>query len=153
MKRILNYLTTNNHLYQDVVINTKNISLDDSACTSYDNLYSSKQLHEVISICKSLFNEILNTPVIPIILESGETIEKAIENFEVISNFENLAQHISTPIPIILEPIDELEETEKLMENSSLAAETCLVSTYQEINVNNECIDIAQEKGRCRNPY
>ena len=37
LKSILNYLRTNNHLYQDVVINTENISLDGSACTSYDN--------------------------------------------------------------------------------------------------------------------
>ena len=59
-----------------------------------------------------------------------------------------MAQHISTPIPIILEPIDELEETEKLMEHSFLAAETCLLSTYQEINVNNECIDIAPGEGK-----
>ena len=36
LKSILNYLTTNNHLHQDVVINTENISLDGSACTSYD---------------------------------------------------------------------------------------------------------------------
>ena len=30
LKSILNYLKTNNHLYQDVVINTENISLDGS---------------------------------------------------------------------------------------------------------------------------
>ena len=40
LKSFLNYLRTNNHLYQDVVINTENISLDGSACTSYDNLDS-----------------------------------------------------------------------------------------------------------------
>ena len=40
LKSILNYLRTNNHLYQDVVINTENIPLDGSACTSYDNLDS-----------------------------------------------------------------------------------------------------------------
>ena len=42
LKSILNYLKTNNHLYQDVVINTEYISFDGSACTSYDNLDSSK---------------------------------------------------------------------------------------------------------------
>ena len=130
-------------MYQDVVINTENISLDGSACTSYDNLDTSKQIHEVTSTCKSLSSEILNTPVIPIILPCGENLEKAIENFEVISNFEDLAQHINTPIPIILEPIDELEETENLAEHSFSAAETCLVSTCRQINVNSESIDIA----------
>ena len=64
MKYILNYPKTNNHLYQDVVINTENISLDGSGCTSYDNLNSSKQINEVTSNCKSLSSEILNTPVI-----------------------------------------------------------------------------------------
>ena len=103
LKSILNYLRTNNNLYQDVVINTENISLDGSACTSYDNLDSSKQIHEVASNYKSLCSEILNTPVIPIILQSGETLEKAIENFEIISNFEDLPQHINTLIPIILD--------------------------------------------------
>ena len=117
LKRILNYLKTNNHLYQDLFINTTNISLDGSAwCTSYDKLDTSKQTHEVTSNCKILSSEILNTPVIPIILQCGETLEKAIENFEEISNFEYLGQHINTPIPIILEPIDKLEETEKLIE-------------------------------------
>ena len=72
-------------------------------------LESWKQIHEWTSTCESLSSEILNTPVIPIILQFGETLEKAIENFEVISNFEDLTQHINTPIPIILEPIDELE--------------------------------------------
>ena len=52
-------------MYQDVVINTENISLDGSACTSYDNLDSSKQINEVTSNCKSLSSEILSTPVIP----------------------------------------------------------------------------------------
>ena len=47
--------------------------------------------------------EIFNTPVMPIILQSGETLEKAIENFEIISNFEDLPQHINTLIPIILD--------------------------------------------------
>ena len=102
LKSILNYLKTNNHLYQDVVINAENISLYGYACTSYDNLDSSKQIHEVTSNSKSISSEILNTPVIPIILQSGETLEKAIENFEVISNFEDLPQHINTFIPIIL---------------------------------------------------
>ena len=74
LKSILSYLTTNNHLNQDVDISTENILLDGSACTSYDTLDSSKQIHEVTSNCKSLFNEILNTPVIPIIVESGETL-------------------------------------------------------------------------------
>ena len=143
LKNILNYLKINNHLYQDVVINTENISLDGSACTSYDNLDTSEQIHEVNSNCKSLSSEILNTPVIPIILQCGKTLEKAIENFEVISNFEDLAQHVNTPIPIILEPINELEETENLTEHSSSAAETCLVYTCPQINVNSECIDIA----------
>ena len=78
LKSILNYLRTNNHLHQNVVINTENISLDGFACTSYDNLGSSKQIHEVTSNCKSL----LNTPVIPIILQYGETLEKAIENLK-----------------------------------------------------------------------
>ena len=106
LKNILNYLRTNYHLYQNIVINIKNISLDGSACTSYDNLDSSKQIHEVASNYKSLSSEILNTPVIPIILQSGETLEKVLENFEIISNFEDFPQHINTPIPIILEPID-----------------------------------------------
>ena len=61
---ILNYPKTNNHLYQDVVITTENISLDGSACTSYNNLNSLKQINEVTSNCKSLSSEILNTPVI-----------------------------------------------------------------------------------------
>ena len=78
LKSILNYLRTNNHLLQNVVINTENISLDGSACTSYDNLGSSKQIHEVTSNRKSL----LNTPVIPIILKYGETLAKAIENLK-----------------------------------------------------------------------
>ena len=148
LKSILDYLKTNNHLYQDVVINTENISLDGSACTSYDHLGTSKQIHEVTSNCKSLSSEILNTPVIPIILQCGETLEKAIENFEVISNFEDLDQHISTPIPIILEPIYELEEAENLAGHSSSATETCLVSTCPQINVSSECIDIAPGEGK-----
>ena len=111
-------------------------------------LESWKQIHEWTSTCESLSSEILNTPVIPIILQSGETLEKAIENFEVISNFEDLTQHINTPIPIILEPIDELEKTENLIEYSSSATETCLVSTYPQINVNRECIDIAPGEGK-----
>ena len=49
LKSILNYLRTNYHLYQNIVINIENISLDGSACTSYDNLDSSKQIHEVAS--------------------------------------------------------------------------------------------------------
>ena len=69
LKSIFNYLRTNNHLYQDAVINTENISLDGSACTSYDNLDSSKQIHEVASNFKGLSSEILKTPVIPIILQ------------------------------------------------------------------------------------
>ena len=97
---------------------------------------------------KSLSSEILNTPVIPTILQCGETLEKAIENFEVISNFKDLAQHINTHIPITLETIDELEETENLIEHSSSAAETCLVSTCPQINVNSECIDIAPGEGK-----
>ena len=52
-------------MYQDVVINTENISLDGSACTSYDNLDSSKQINEVASNFKGLSSEILSTPVIP----------------------------------------------------------------------------------------
>ena len=53
------------------------ISLDPSACASYDNLGSlmtwfiSKQINDVTSNYKSLSNEILNTPLISIILESG----------------------------------------------------------------------------------
>ena len=78
LESILNYLKTNNHLYQDVVINSEKVSIDGSACISHDNLDSSKQIHEVTSNCKSLSNEILNTPVIPIILESGKILEKAI---------------------------------------------------------------------------
>ena len=114
----------------------------------YDNLDTSKQILEVTSNGKSLSSEILNTHVIHIILQCGETLEKAIENFEVISNFEDLAQHINTPIPITLEPIDELEETENLIEHSSSAAETCLVSTCPQFNVNSECIDIATVEGK-----
>ena len=106
-------------------------------------MYSSKQIQEVTPNCKSLSSEILNTPVIPTILQSGETLEKAIENFEVISNFEDFPQHINTPIPIILEPIDELDETENLIEHSSSAAETCFVTTCPQINVNTKCKDIA----------
>ena len=78
LESILNYLKTNNHLYQDVVINSEKVSIDGSAYISHDNLDSSKQIHEVTSNCKSLSNEILNTPVIPIILESGKILEKAI---------------------------------------------------------------------------
>ena len=100
------------------------------------------------SSCKSLSNETLNTPVIPIILESGETLEKTIEHFEVISNFEDLAEHINTPIPIILEPIDELEETANLIEHSSSASDTCLVSTYPQIDINSKCINIAPGEGK-----
>ena len=84
LKSISIYLKTNNHLSQDVVISPERISLDLSACTSYDNLDISKELHEAISNCKSLFNEILNTPVISIILESGETLKKTLGSFEVI---------------------------------------------------------------------
>ena len=47
------------------------VSLDPSACASYDNLDSSKQINDVTSNYKSLSNEILNTSVISIILESG----------------------------------------------------------------------------------
>ena len=47
------------------------------------------------------------------ILESVETLEKATVNFE------DLAQPINILISIILEPIDELEETENLIEHSS----------------------------------
>ena len=104
------------------------------------------------SNCKSLSSGILNTPVIPIILQCGETLEKAIENFVVISNFEDLAQHMNTPIPIILEPIDELEETENLIEHSFSAAETCLVSTCPQVNVNSVCIDIAPREGKLLKP-
>ena len=64
-----------------------------------------------------MFSKVLNTPIIPIIPQYRETLEKVIENFEVISNSEDLPQHINTPIPIILEPIDELEETENLIEH------------------------------------
>ena len=64
-----------------------------------------------------MFSKVLNTPIIPIIPQYRETLEKVIENFEVISNSEDLCQHINTPIPIILEPIDELEETENLIEH------------------------------------
>ena len=80
LKSILNYLKINNHLYQDVVISTENISLDGSACTSRDNFDTLKQIHAVTSNCKSLSSEILNTPVIAIILQCGEILEKAIEN-------------------------------------------------------------------------
>ena len=136
-------------MYQDVVISTENILLDGSACTSYDNLDTSKQIHEVTSNFKSLSSEILNIPVISIILQCGETLEKAIENVEEISNFEDLAQHINTwGCPIILEPTDELEETENLIEHSSSAAEACLVSTCPQINVNSECTDIAPGEGK-----
>ena len=138
LESTLSYLKTNNHLYQNVVISTENISLDDSACISYDNFHNSKPIHEVISNYKSLSSEILNTPFIPIILESGETLVKAIENFEAISKFEDLDQHINTPSPIIYEPIDELEKTENLIEHSSSASETCLVSTCPQSNVNSE---------------
>ena len=64
-----------------------------------------------------MFSKVLNTPVIPIIPQYRKTLEKVIENFEVISNSEDLSQHINTAIPIILEPIDELEETENLIEH------------------------------------
>ena len=83
LQSISNYWKTNNHFYQDEVTNTENIS-DPSACTSHHNLDSSKQIHEVTSNWKSLSNEILNACVIPIILEFVETVEKAIEHFEVI---------------------------------------------------------------------
>ena len=59
-----------------------------------------------------------------------------------------MPQYINTLIPIILEPIDELEETENLIEHSSLATETCLVSTCPQINVNSECIDIDTGEGK-----
>ena len=64
-----------------------------------------------------MFSKVLNTPIIPIIPQYRKTLEKVIENFEVISNSEDLPQHINTPIPIILELIDELEETENLIEH------------------------------------
>ena len=64
-----------------------------------------------------MFSKVLNTPITPIIPQYRKTLEKVIENFEVISNSEDLCQHINTPIPIILEPIDELEETENLIEH------------------------------------
>ena len=64
-----------------------------------------------------MFSKVLNTPIIPIIPQYRKTLEKVIENFEVISNSEDLCQHINTPIPIILDPIDELEETENLIEH------------------------------------
>ena len=57
-----------------------------------------------------------------------------------------MSQHINTTILIILETIDELEETENLIEHSSSAAETCLVSNYPQINVKSECIDVAPGK-------
>ena len=59
-----------------------------------------------------------------------------------------MPQHINTPIPTILEPTDELEETENLIEHSSSAAETCLVLTCPQINVNSECIGIAPGEGK-----
>ena len=37
LQSILNYLKTNNHFYQDVAINTENISLDPPACISQNN--------------------------------------------------------------------------------------------------------------------
>ena len=40
-----------------------------------------------------------NTSIIPIIVKFGETLDKAIENFEVISNFEDFAEHINIPVP------------------------------------------------------
>ena len=58
-----------------------------------------------------MFSKVLNTPIIPIIPQYRKTLEKVIENSE------DLCQHINTPIPIILEPIDELEETENLIEH------------------------------------
>ena len=64
-----------------------------------------------------MFSKVLNTPIIPIIPQYRKTLGKVIENFEVISNSEDLPQHFNTPIPIILEPIDELEETENLIEH------------------------------------
>ena len=58
--------------------------------------------------------------------------------------------NISTPIntSIILKPIDKLKETENLIEHSSSAAETCLISTCPQINVNGECIDIPRGAGK-----
>ena len=58
--------------------------------------------------------------------------------------------NISTPIntSIILKPIDKLKETENLIEHSSSAAETCLISTCPQINVNGECIDIPPGAGK-----
>ena len=96
LKSISIYLKTNNHLSQDVVISTERFSLDLSACTSCGNFDISKELHEAISNCKSLSNEVLNTPVIPIILESGETLKKTIGSFEVIQ-FLKIWLNISTP--------------------------------------------------------
>ena len=37
LENVLNYLKTNNHFYQDVAINTENISLDPPACISQNN--------------------------------------------------------------------------------------------------------------------
>ena len=100
LKSISIYLKTNNHLSQDVVISTERFSLDLSACTSCGNFDISKELHEAISNCKSLFNEILNTPVIPIILESRETLKKTIGSFEVIQ-FLKIWLNISTPLSLL----------------------------------------------------
>ena len=59
-----------------------------------------------------------------------------------------MPQHVNTPITIVLEAADELEETENLIEHLSSAAETCLVSTCPQINVNSKCIDIATGEGK-----
>lgn len=40
-----------------------------------------------------------NTSIISIIVKFGETLEKSIENFEVISNFEDFVEHINIPVP------------------------------------------------------
>ena len=40
-----------------------------------------------------------NTSIISIIVKFGETLEKAIENFEVIPNFEDFAKHINIRFP------------------------------------------------------
>ena len=61
--------------------------------------------------------------------------------------------NISTSPSLIIEPRDELEQTENLIEYySSSVDKKCLVSTCPQIDINSECIDIAPGEGKLPKP-
>ena len=61
--------------------------------------------------------------------------------------------NISTSPSLIIEPRDELEQTENLIEYySSSVGKKCLVPTCPQIDINSECIDIAPGEGKLPKP-